>query len=345
MLGYKIRSTRGVVAALFTLLLTLFAFSAQALECRLGSVTGPVDDYDDVGALSIPATLPVGSRLWTSKSYTRDLACWAYKSVRPSGEMAYFYPNPNGYAIGDGIGIGIIYNGTDLGIITNGGTTASRIATGQWIAPGPSGSNPPSSPTMLKITVQLYLQKTGTITNTHVGVDTLKVFQIDGEGGINNKPGANYGLTLSGLHAIDVLQCSASIQVSPDSYIDFGTVKSWQDASAGLIAQQLFQINASTDGGEDCGKGFDLSVNFDAASGGNALVGTTGMDMGNGSTLKIEDLRDGQSIAFSQFVPFISQLTSASGVVERFYQARLYASGPAVMGETERNIILRFNYN
>ncbi|WP_409310581.1 hypothetical protein [Pectobacterium sp. B1J-3] len=326
-------------------LLVLTAFGANALECRLGSVTGPVLDYEEVGTLKIPATLPIGSRLWTSKNYTRSLACWAYQSVRPQGEMSYFYPNPEGRVISQGVGIGIIYNGLDLGIITNGGTTASRVSTGQWISPGPSGSAPPSVPTILNITVQLYLEKTGEITDTTVGVDALKVFQIDGEGGINDRPSANYGLSLSGLHGIEVMQCAANIKVSPDSYIDFRTVKAWEGPEAGLLAQEAFRIDVSTDGGEDCGRGFDLDINFDASARGNTLVGTEGMDMGNGSTLKIEDTRSGNHVVFNQFINFIDGLTASSGIVERHYIAQLYASGPAVVGDTEKNIILRFNYH
>lgn len=337
-------SLRALISSGGLLLLSTFSFQANALECRLGTITGQVNDYENVGTLKIPATLPIGSRLWTSQSYTRNLACWAYQSVKPQGEMSYFYPNPDGKVIGEGIGIGIIYNGQDLGIITNGGTSASRVSTGSWINPGPNGTNAPTNPTMLNVTVQLYLEKTGNITNSTAGVDGLKVFQIDGEGGINNKPDSNYGLTLSGLHGIEVMQCSANITVSPDSYVDFGTVRSWNDANAGVVAQSVFRINASTDGGEDCGKGFNLNVNFDAAAQGNTLVSIDGMDMGNGSTLKIEDQLTASNVTFNQFIPFISQLTAANGVVERAYTARLYASGPAVIGDTEKNIILRFNY-
>lgn len=335
---------RALISSGGLLLLSAFSFNANALECHLGTTSGPVNDYEDVGTLKIPATLPIGSRLWTSQSYTRSLACWAYRSSQPSGEMSYLYPNPEGKVIGDGIGIGIIYNGQDLGIITNGGSTASRISTGNWVAPGPSGTSPPTNPTMLNVTVQLYLEKTGNITNANAGVDELKVFQIDGVEGINNKPNSNYGLTLSGLHGIDVMQCSANITVSPDAYVDFGTIRSWNDANAGIVAQSVFRINAATDGGEDCGRGFNLNVNFDAGAQGNALVGLDGMDMGNGSTLKIEEQYTSSNVTFNQFIPFISQLTSANGVVERAYTARLYASGPAVIGDTEKSIILRFNY-
>ncbi|KAA8997776.1 type 1 fimbrial protein [Affinibrenneria salicis] len=325
--------------------LSLLSLDAAALECRKDTVTGPVSDLEDIGSLKIPSTLPLGSRLWTSKSYSRNLACWAYKSVKPNGEYAYFYPNPYGAMIGTGIGIGIIYNGQDLGVVAGGGNTNSRVSTGAWVAPGPSGSRPPANPTMVPATVQVYLEKIGEISNTSSGADSLDVFQVDGELGINNKPGGNYKLTLSGLHNIDVIQCSANVRVSPDSYIDFGTIPSWTSAAAGLLAQQNFRIDATTDGGEDCGQGFNLYINFDAMAKNNTLTGIDGMDMGNGSTLKIEDGSTGNNIPFNQFVGFVNNLTSASGTVEKNYTARLYASDVAVTGDVEKYIVLRFNYN
>lgn len=326
-------------------MLSMLAVDAFALECRKDTVNGPVSDSEDIGSLKIPSTLPVGSRLWTSKSYSRNLACWAYKNVKPKGEYAYFYPNPGGEVVGAGIGIGIIYNGQDLGVVSGGGGIGSRVSTGQFIAPGPSGSKPPKNPTMMPTTVQLYLEKIGDITNSSSGTDSLSVFQVDGELGINNKPDSNYVFRLSGLKNIEVIQCSANLIVSPNSYIDFGTVQAWSSASAGVVAQQDFQISASTDGGEDCGKGFDLTVNFDAASRNNVLASADGMDMGNGSTLKIEDGSTGTNIVYNQFISFIKGLTSSSGTVEKQYTARLYASDAAVPGDVEKFIVLRFNYD
>ncbi|MFP1883739.1 fimbrial protein [Lonsdalea quercina] len=326
-------------------MLLMLAMHASALECRKDTINGPVSDSEDIGSLKIPSTLPVGSRLWTSKIYRRNLACWAYKSVRPNGEYAYFYPNPGGEVVGAGIGIGIIYNGQDLGVISRGGGSGSRVSTGRFIAPGPSGSNPPRNPTMMPTTVQLYLEKIGDITNSSLGADSLSVLQVDGELGINNKPDSNYVFRLSGLRNIEVIKCSANVTVSPNGYIDFGTVQAWSSASAGVVAQQNFQISASTDGGEDCGKGFDLTVNFDTASRNNTLTTADGMDMGNGSMLKIEDNETGNNIVYNQFISFINGLKPASGTVEKQYTAKLYAFDEAVPGEVEKFIVLRFNYD
>ncbi|MCG8706993.1 hypothetical protein JHU04_000175 [Brenneria sp. 4F2] len=325
--------------------LSLLAFNAAALECHKDTVSGAVSDAENIGAMKIPSTLPIGSRLWTSKSYGRNLACWAYKNKKPNGEYAYFYPNPYSSVIGTGIGIGIIYNGQDLGVVTGGGTISSRVTTGMFVYPGPSGSLPPANPTMLPVTVQVYLEKIGDMTDSGYGVDSLSVFQVDGELGINKTPGGNYQFTLSGLNNIDVIQCSAKVHVSPDNNIDFGTIQSWTDASAGLLAKQQFQISASTDGGEDCGQGFNLTINFDTATKGNSLVGADGMDMGNGAMLKINEDSNGSYIPFNQFVTFIDNLTSASGTVEKKYSAGLYATGPAATGDVEKYIVLRFNYN
>ncbi|MFE8047560.1 hypothetical protein [Brenneria goodwinii] len=336
---------KGLAGLLTALFLSLPAFHAAALECHKETASGSVSDYENIGSMKIPSTLPVGSRLWTSKTYSRNLACWAYKNTRPNGEYAFFYPNPYGAVIGAGIGIGIIYNGQDLGVVAGGGTINSRVSTGMFVSPGPSGSLPPSNPTMLPVTVQVYLEKIGDMTSSSYGVDSLSVFQVDGELGINKTPGGNYQFTLSGLKNIDVIQCSAQVHVSPDNNIDFGTIQSWTDASAGLLAKQNFQISASTDGGEDCGQGFNLTINFDTSTKGNSQVGTDGMDMGNGSTLKINEESTGSAIPFNEFVTFINNLTSASGTVEKRYSASLYASGAAVTGDVEKYIVLRFNYN
>ncbi|MGK2889079.1 MAG: hypothetical protein ACSLEN_07985 [Candidatus Malihini olakiniferum] len=60
------------------------------------------------------------------------------------------------------------------------------------------------------------------------------------------------------------------------------------------------------------------------------------MNMGNGSTLKIEEQHTSSNVTFNQFIPFISQLTAENGIVEHVYMARLYASGPVIIGDTEK---------
>lgn len=196
--------SKRLAGALAAVSLSLPAFNAAALECHKDTTSGTVFDYENIGSMKIPSTLPVGSRLWTSKTYSRNLACWAYKNVKPKGEYSFFYPNPYGAVVGAGIGIGIIYNGQDLGVVTGGGTVSSRVPTGVFVYPGPSGRLPPSNPTMLPVTVQVYLEKIGDMSNISYGVDSLSVFQVDGELGINNTPGGNYQFTLSGLKNIDV---------------------------------------------------------------------------------------------------------------------------------------------
>lgn len=59
-------------------------FGAQALECHLNTENGITEESEDIGRLTIPATLPVGSRLWTSKPMSRDVMCWAHAS-KPKG--------------------------------------------------------------------------------------------------------------------------------------------------------------------------------------------------------------------------------------------------------------------
>ncbi|MGP0939630.1 fimbrial protein, partial [Serratia sp. CY74664] len=93
-------------------------FGAQALECHLNTENGITEESEDIGRLTIPATLPVGSRLWTSKPMSRDVMCWAHAS-KPKGEWVYFYPNPDNRQFAAGISMGVIYNGQDLGLINS----------------------------------------------------------------------------------------------------------------------------------------------------------------------------------------------------------------------------------
>lgn len=124
-------------------------FSVQALECHLDSANGITEETEDIGQLKIPATLPIGERLWTSQPMSRNVVCWGYPNV-PQGEWVYFYPNPDKKMFAPGISMGVIYNGTDLGLIT----TATQT----------DMFRKPNQKELGHVNYQVYLQKTGDIT-------------------------------------------------------------------------------------------------------------------------------------------------------------------------------------
>lgn len=179
-----------------------------ALECHLNGTSGPTREIEDIGALTVPANLPVGSRLWTSKIMTRNVTCWSEDSAL-DGEWVYFYGNPAGHVVRPGIGMGLIYNDADLGIVGRG----SKVRTDMWRN---------ESPKRGQVRFQIYLEKTGNIKEG--GNDRVAVFQLDGVGGINAFEGKNYRYVLQGMSGIKVSSCSVTIDVPRE--IDFGVVSS-----------------------------------------------------------------------------------------------------------------------
>ncbi|WP_337263554.1 MULTISPECIES: fimbrial protein [unclassified Serratia (in: enterobacteria)] len=295
------------------------SFSVRALECHLNSVTGITEESEDIGQLKIPATLEIGSRLWTSQPMSRDVMCWAYAS-EPNGEWVYFYPNPDGKQIATGISMGVIYNGVDLGILN------SRARTDMFRYPNP--------PQLGNVRYQVYLQKTGQITPG--GVSQIPVFQLDGVGGINAKPGSNYRFTLTGLDKIQVIQCSASVELTTPEGVDFGEIPSWR-AGAGTVASKDFTIIIRKNG---CSDNFGLNANFTVKSG--SLVDPTGLNMDNGSTLRIYDNSNPKWIKYNQFDSFADM--NGKDVVQKSYTASLQATGEGREGDFKKTLILLINY-
>jgi hypothetical protein len=294
-------------------------FSVQALECHLDSANGITEESEDIGQLKIPATLPIGERLWTSQPMSRNVVCWGYSNV-PKGEWVYFYPNPDKKLFAPGISMGVIYNGTDLGLLTTPAQTDMF--------------RKPNQKEMGHVSYQVYLQKTGEITQG--GSSQISIFQLDGVKGLNNKPGKNYRFTLTGLDKIQVIQCSASVELTTPEGVNFGEVPSWRP-NAGTVASKDFTVLIRKNG---CSDKFSLNANFMVKSG--SLVDATGLDMDNGSALRIYDNTNPKWIKYNQFDSF-ADMTNRDQV-QKSYTASLQATAEGKEGDFHKTLILLINY-
>lgn len=315
---------------IFTGLLGLSAsFNALALSCNLNSIGGPLEEFATIDHLRIPAKLPIGSRLWTSQPMSRDVMCWAWFPRLDSGEYVYFYPNPDKVQVAPGIGVGIIYNGQDLGIIQPGQAGQKGWQTNMF------RYGPESRAELGTVNYQVYLEKTGEITDARLGADQLSVFQLDGELGLNAR-GSNYRFTLTGLSNIEVLQCSASVELVTPEGVDFGEIQGWA-AGDGKVASKDFSVLIRKDG---CSDDFGLDVNFMPKDG--VLTDATGLDMGNGATMRIYDNSNPKWINYNRFVSF-ADMTGKNEVIKS-YTASLHATGDAKEGDFKKTVILLVNY-
>lgn len=308
------------------------SFSAQALECHLNNINGITEETQSIGQLKIPSTLPIGSRLWTGPTETITAYCWAYPN-EPNGESVYFYPSVyiNQPRLPAGIGIGLIRDGIDLGVVMS---DNARLQTDNYVYVG-SGSAKPYT-----YRFQVYLQKTGDIAVGSIGIDEIVAFQLDGVRGINAKPGANYRYILKDLSQIEIIPCAASFEINPPTGVDFGEIGAWSPGD-GQITEKGFNIVVTKNG--SCDKGFKLNANFELkADGKSSLADATGINLGNGATLRIQDNTNPKSIKFNQIDSF-ADMTSQT-VVNKDYTASLWANGDAVEGPFSTTLILHVNY-
>lgn len=308
------------------------SFSTQALECHLGNASGPTLDSQPIGQLKIPANTPIGTRLWTSPTMVINAYCWSYPNV-PDGEYVYFYPSAaiDQPRLPAGIGIGLIYDGNDLGLLDS-----AREQTKNYVYMG--RDNPQNK--ALPYTFQVYLQKTGDIAIGPIGITEIAAFQLDGIWGINVVKGANYQYILTGLDLVEIIPCAATIEVNPPVGVDFGEIPGWS-AGDGKVAEKEFNIVATKNG--TCDNGFKLNANFELKTDGHSsLADATGINIGNGATLRITDNTNPKAIKFNQIDSF-TDMTSQN-VVNKNYTASLWANGDAVEGPFSTTLILHVNY-
>lgn len=227
---YDSYHVHSVSAFCLSLLITMCIFNYSG---SYGSVTrydvhqrwrGSNWEAENIGVLAIPADLPLGTVLWTSSTRTRSVTC--DPELNPYGEFVHFYGNPQNESIMKGVGMGIIYNGRDLGVVSPG----HKIETNVWVDSG--------HPKRATYKFQVYLKKIGNISGR--SADEIAVFQLDGEQGLNGGEGSNYRYILTGLNNIKVTHCSVSI-VAP-AELDFGSIS---PLNTGVAASRDFSVTAT----------------------------------------------------------------------------------------------------
>lgn len=299
-------------------LFLLTALNAQALECHLNDSDGITEESEDIGQLAIPTNLPVGSILWKSDVMTRAVFCWSRLS---KGESVYFYSDPDSASAENGLEFGIIYNGNDLGTSPN-RTITNILITKSGVKNGVLGV----------VNYQLYLKKTGDISEDYNGIPQFAVFQLDGEKGINIKPGLNYRYTVTGLDNIRVIPCGLEIPEVTD--VDFGTLPPW-DGKGHDIAHQTFSLHLK----KSCGAPFSVDARFTSSL---PLVDDSSLDLQNGASLKLYDVDSGHYIHYGHLTPMANMTTTLTHV--KTYRAELIANGKSIAGPFSADVVISVNY-
>ncbi|UHM93579.1 fimbrial protein [Rahnella victoriana] len=307
------------------LLLLLFSRHALALDC-VEKGTGIVDKPAiPVGQLAIPANVPAGTKVWESNDITVTAYC---DNVLGSAiDVVHFYFNPKSQSIGEGLRLGVSYNGQEL--------EQDQQRTSTNSTPIQRGGS-----VTLDVTFRLYIKVTGTPPSAgyYQGTDQFTVFQLDGSSRVNNTPGAkNLKYNLSGLQGVRFLACGSDLKVWPESQIvDFGAIQSTTLSRSSGISLP-FAIRAVKQG---CLDNFSLQAEFSTAS---PLLDNTAIDLQNGARLMLYNDQD-QLVVFNRYDDFAA-LNNVNEVTKNF-SARLSAiPGRALtLGQFDASVIVKINY-
>lgn len=318
-----IRFLSGRMTVLFIML--LFSRSALALDC-VEKGTGIVDKLPiPVGQLAIPANVPPGTKVWESNDITVTAYC--DNVLGSSIDVVHFYFNPKSQSIGEGLRLGVSYNGQELEQDQQRASTNSTpIQRGESVT--------------LDVTFRLYIKVTGTPPSAgyYLGADQFTVFQLDGSSSVNNTPGAkNLKYNLSGLQGVRFLACGSDLKVYPESQIlNFGEIqRTTLSRTAGVSLP--FAIRAVKQG---CLENFSLQAEFSTAS---PLWDNTAIDLANGAKLMLFNEQQ-QAITFNRYDDF-AQLNNVNEVTKNF-TARVSAipGRELSLGQFDASVIVKINY-
>lgn len=305
--------------------LGLFAHTAQALDCVEAS-TGLVDmPAIPIGPLAIPSNTPPGTKVWESN----DISMTAYcdNVIGSIIDVVHFYFNPKSQSIGDGLLLGVTYNGQDLEQDQHrANTNSTPIKRGESVT--------------FPVTFRLYIKVNGLppAGGYYQGANEFVVFQLDGSFGLNKTPSAkNVKYSLSGLQGIRFLACGSDITVYPESQIiNFATIHKKTLTEGGSV-NLPFAIKATKQG---CLDNFSLQAEFSTA---NPLVGDSAIDLQNGAKLTLYNDSQ-QAIRFNYYDDF-AELNNTNEVKKDFMATVSAIPGREILlGQFDADVIVKVNY-
>lgn len=322
------------IAAQMVKLLLLVGFSlimanpAFALRCQSAD-NGTYSDIEPIGSIAVPQSVPDGTVIWRSENRTMDITCW--KDQGGPAENVYLYPNPARVTLGPGLQYGIVLNGNTVDM------TQYQIALPIVIPACTYGSDTCKStyPVNFSFSYNVFIIKKGTVSGNYSGSDSFGVFQLDGINGLNVDGSFRYSNT--GLTSIRFIPCAASVTITPNNIV-FDTVTAY-GAVVGQAAAPAKDFSATVT--KDCSAPFTLTAQYTSPS---PLIGTNGLDMGNGLKLAVMNNTSGQFVDFTNTTPF-ADMTSAMSVTVPFTTNLTYLNTTPTTGNYSTSMTITVYYN
>lgn len=290
---------KGLVRSIFalcTLFLLIISSNSYAVTCTSAEGSNTMVSVPNDIKISIAQAKQADSLVWTSDPLSTSITCTDTENV-PGGEAAFIYFDPDQQfgKLDPNLKVGVSYRGQHYfaGKIPLGqpatlpnidshctrlSRTGYKIYIPNYFVPKPGAPSEMvtcrARPQTFTLTYQLIIVTKGTVSGSnpapiHNLADPLKVFVVDGVGGILKRNGGksvNYGPKVQGLQNIQYITCNPVVSIDAEqggNTVDFGRVdgglaQQGQEATSG---PKGFAVVA-TDVTGSC-KGIPFVVTFD----------------------------------------------------------------------------------
>lgn len=275
-----------------------------ALTCTLQGSSAVVASADLGSSVAIPASAPNGTLVWRSEPLNLAVEC-VREDPTGAAEDVYLYLNPARQVVGQGIRLGLTYEGIDHR------QNHGRIATGRSVPACGAGQS--CAPLSFNLGFSLFIEKFGPTPPSGVAsqLQDYRLFQLDGGRGPGND-GHSLNYVLNNLGGLRFVACDAQLQVIPET-VDFGRIAIQNVVVGQVVERRPFALHTS----RTCDSAFSLDARLKPVSG--TLAGELLIPNGNdGVGIRIVRAGGGPPIPYNRSFHLAELLGSTQAATARF---------------------------
>ena len=307
---------------------------AFALTCKEAATKSAVIREPLGTSLAVAADAPDGTIIWESPPHEVEVSCSDEAGV--GVETVYFYMNPAYVSVGNGIRVGIRYNGVPVS------ENSGKVSTGYTSYEGCtylscSGSSEKGKFT-LKFTV--FIEKYGPTPSSGQATSRseYRVFQLDGAGGLNGVPNSNLNYIVTGINGIRFVPCSPKLTITP-SVINFPRALSSAAIQGNVASTANFTLGLA----RSCDTPYTVNARFASTSGGGSIINNLLIPANNSSVgISLFRVETAEKIPFNTWFK-LAELTGGASSTSEFRADVIWRDSPKI-GPFEAAVVVDLFY-
>lgn len=300
-----------------------------ALTCTLQGSGALVASADIGSSVAIPASSPNGTLVWRSEPLSLAVEC--AREAAGAAQDVYLYLNPARQVVGQGIRLGLSYDGVDHR------QSNGRIAIGRSV---PACTQAQAcAPLSFNLDFSLFIEKFGPTPPSGVAsqLQDYRLFQLDGGSGPGSD-GNSLNYVVNNLGGLRFVACDAQLQVIPET-VDFGRVAIQNVVVGQVVERRPFALHTS----RTCDSAFSLDARLKPVSG--SLAGELLIPNGNdGVGIRIVRAGGGPLIPYNRSFHLAELLGKTHAATAHFDAELLWNSDRPKAGPFSAEVVVDLFY-